>query len=103
VTDFLLQDDATGNLICSAHITEKLPVPAANSSEKNRGNVPRRIELRWPEQKLKLALKLGDVTFNTPMPPQVFVRTQLNGAPSLDLATGTVQGSLNSVQRTRGY
>src|SRR5438552_2183642 len=53
VTDYLLLDDATGKEICAAHISE------VQIDEQNTGAiVPKRIELRWPEQRLKLALRM---------------------------------------------
>jgi hypothetical protein len=90
VLAFLLLDDATGKEICSCHISERLVVT------KN-GEIPRKFELRWPEQKLKLGIRLDNVAVNGQIPPQVFVRMPLKGVQSLNLATMTVDGG--GVQR----
>ena len=56
VTAYLLLDDATGNEICSAHIT---------AIKVDHGvNVPYKMELRMPAQKMKMALKLDRRTVN---------------------------------------
>jgi hypothetical protein len=85
ITDFLLVDQTTNKLICSAHITRRQIIP-------NRGEIPRELELRWPEQNMKLVLHLNGVQVSQQFPPQVFARTQLKGVPSYDLATGRVEG-----------
>jgi hypothetical protein len=71
VTDFLLLDDATGKEICGAHITE------VQLDHATQAIIPRRLELRWPEQKLSLGMRLDSVTLNQKVPPQVFTR-QIN-------------------------
>ena len=90
ITDFLLVDDATGKEICSCHVTERLIIP-------NKGEIPRRFELRWPEQKLKLTIRLDGVTANSQFAPNAFVRLPLTNVQSLNLATMTVDGGVQRV------
>jgi hypothetical protein len=85
ITDFLLLDDATNKEICACHISERVIIP-------NRGEIPRKFELRWPEQKLKLGIRLDGVSSTTQFPPQVFVRTPPKGVESVNLATLTIDG-----------
>jgi hypothetical protein len=87
ITAFLLLDDATNKEICSCHISERLIIA-------NKGEIPRKFELRWPEQKLTLGIRLDGVTANAQIPPQVFVRTPLKGVESLNLATLKFDGSV---------
>jgi len=82
IKEFLLQDEATGKTICSAHITRK---------QKNYHTLPREMELKWPAQNLTLKLRLDGVQVNQQIPPQVFARTRLNGVPSFDLETGRIE------------
>jgi hypothetical protein len=95
ITDYLLLDDATGKEICAAHITEVQGDPG-------RGIVPRKVELRWPEAKLRLTMRLNGVKLNPQMPPALFVRQRLQGVPSVDLATLRPEGQMNALQRTGG-
>jgi hypothetical protein len=90
VLAFLLLDDATGKEICSCHISERLIIP-------NKGEIPRKFELRWPEQSLKMALRLDDVRVTSQFAAQAFVRSPMANVPSLNLATLTVDGG--GVQR----
>jgi len=85
ITDFLLLDDKTNKLICSAHISRRQIIG-------NKVELPRELELSWPEQNFKLALHLDNIQLNKQIPPQVFVRSQLQGVPSFDLASGRVEG-----------
>jgi hypothetical protein len=85
VTDYLLVDDATGKLICSAHIKRRQIIVG-------RGEIPREMELNWQEQKIKLGLTINAAKINTQIPPQVFVRTQMRGIQSYDLATRRLEG-----------
>jgi hypothetical protein len=85
VTDFLLLDDAKGTLICSAHVTRRLVIPG-------KGEIPRELELSWPEQKLKLVMHLNSVQVDSQIAPVVFVRAPMKGVQSFDLATGRVEG-----------
>ena len=78
-------DDASGQMICSAHVVKRQVVA-------NRGEIPRELELRWPEQKLKLVMTINAPQLNGQIPPKVFERTPLKGVPSYDLATGRVEG-----------
>ena len=81
-------------MICSAHVTEVQFDPKG-------GIFPRRLELSWPEQKLKLGMLLNGVDVNLTPPPQAFVRLPMQGIPSFDLATARIDGQPNSIQRAQ--
>jgi hypothetical protein len=95
ITDYLLEEEGTGKVICSAHILE-------TQFDKNGAVLPRRLELRWPEQKLKLGMELNGVEINPQFNPGMFVRQPMNGIPSMDLATGHIDGQPSSIQRAQG-
>jgi hypothetical protein len=62
------------------------------------------MELRWPEEKLRLSMNLTAVQVNVPIDAAVaFRRTPLTGVQSYDLATGRVDAVPNSLQRVGGY
>jgi hypothetical protein len=90
VTAYLLLDDATGQEICSAHITGVKVV--------NGVVLPNKLELRMPAQKMKMALKMDRVTVNSGLPSTAFLRPQMTGIEPFNLATGRVE----AVQRTQG-
>lgn len=80
VMQYLLLDDATGKEICSATILDV-------QVDKGTGAIlPRRIELSYPEQKVKLTLRLDETAVNGPTRRETFVRQELTGVRSLDLA-----------------
>jgi hypothetical protein len=85
VTDYLLVEDATGKLICSAHIKRRQIIAG-------RAEIPRDMELNWPEAKIKLGLTINGAKTDTKIPPQVFVRTPMRNIPCYDLATGRLDG-----------
>ncbi|MCC6416918.1 MAG: hypothetical protein IT429_01575, partial [Gemmataceae bacterium] len=95
ITDYQLFDDASGQEICSARITE------VQGSEAQ-GIVPRRLELRWPAEKLRLGLRLNKVALNPQTPPTLFVRQRMPGVQSIDLATGRPEPQLNALQQAGG-
>ena len=80
VTAYLLVDDATGQEVCSAHITA---VKVFNGVV-----LPSKLELRMPAQKMKMALKMDRVTVNAALPSTAFVRPQMTGIAPFNLATG---------------
>lgn len=93
VTAYLLLDDATGKEICSAHITE------VQVDRVTGGVLPKKIELRWPEAKIKLGMKLDGLAVNPPLPPAAFIRQKMNGVQAYDLARGLVaEGSLQQLK-----
>ena len=53
VLEFLVQDERTGKEICSAKIKRRQILPGGQ------GEIPRELELRWPEQNMKLVLQLN--------------------------------------------
>lgn len=80
VTAFLLVDDASGKEICAAHIGE---------IQIDRGTgaiVPRKLELRWPAEKLKLSMRLDSTSVNPQIGPAAFQRRQMDGIQSFNLA-----------------
>jgi len=87
VKEFLLLDDKSGKEICAARITE---------TQIDRGTgaiLPRRIELRYPAEKMKLAMKLDSTAVNQQLPPTVFARQLMPGVPSFNLATMKVDNT----------
>jgi hypothetical protein len=88
VLAWLLLDDATGKEICSCHISERVLVA-------NKAEIPRKFELRWPEQKMKLGIRLDNATVNGQIPPNVFVRAPLKGVESFNLATWSVDNGVH--------
>jgi hypothetical protein len=98
IVAFLLLDDATGNEICSAEITRSQVVQV----DATRGALlPRKLDLRWPEAKLRLAIDFGDVAVNSQVPATAFERPTMNGVRSRDLARLNFDNPM-SVQRVRG-
>lgn len=82
VTAFLLLDDATGNEICSAHVT-------STTQDRTTGAIlPYKMEIRMPTQKMKMSLKMDGVTINGKIAPTSFTRPQLTGVEPFNLATG---------------
>jgi hypothetical protein len=98
VTDFLLLDDQTGKEICSAHVLE------SQMDRTTGGLLPKRLVLSWPENKLKLTMRLDTVTARVDFPPgfPAFVRPPMQGVRSFDLAAGRFDGQPSSFQRA-GY
>jgi hypothetical protein len=95
VTDFLLLDDATGKELCSAKILEVY-------RDAQGVVVPRRLQLRWPEEKITLTLRLSRPQVNAQLPAPLFVRRPLAGQPSYNLATRSWEGQPTGLQRVVG-
>ena len=89
---------------CHARDEDEVTPPGADRGDVRREQrhvvvgVMDHLELRWPEQKLKLSMTLNGMTVNQQVPPTVFVRTPLTGVPSFDLATGRLEGGTGTVQ-----
>jgi hypothetical protein len=98
VVAYLLLDDATGKEICSAEISEV----KVHKIFPAQVIVPRRLELRWPDAKVRLALRFDDVTVNTQLPHTVFERPEMPGVQSRDLARLNFN-SPTSLQRVQGF
>jgi hypothetical protein len=92
ITDFLLLDEATGRELCSAKILEV-------QGDLSSGMVPKRMQLRWPEEKITLTLRLSRPVLNAQLPGPLFVRRPLAGQPSINLATGRPEGQPSGLQR----
>lgn len=94
VTAFLLLDDATGQEICSAHIT------ATKVLGREKGAiVPYKMELRMPTQKMRMFLKMDGMTVNAPIAATAFQRQSMPGIDSFNLATGRIE----PLQRIQGF
>jgi hypothetical protein len=94
VSDFLLVDEASGKEICSAHVSE-----VQLDGVRTNAILPRKLELRWPEMKVRLGLKMDHVSVNPGnMPMTAFVRPSLTGIPSFNLATGRPDSPIQPVQ-----
>jgi hypothetical protein len=100
VVGYFLQD-ASGRTICQATVT-KVQYDAASGAV-----VPQRMELRWPDMKLGLALTLGDVTVNKNLLAtnrDIFARPPNVGDKQVDLARMTpFTTPTNGVRRTGAY
>jgi hypothetical protein len=92
ITDFLLLDEASGKELCSARILEVY-------REGPGVVVPKRLQLRWPEEKITLTLRLSRPMVNAQLPGPLFVRRPLAGQPSINLATGRPEGQPSGLQR----
>lgn len=91
----VLIDDATGQEICSARITDVQVDRHSNAI------VPRRTELRCPTEKITMAMKLDSLTVNPQIPDTLFVRKSLPGVQSFNLAQGRVDSPV-SIQQVGG-
>jgi hypothetical protein len=83
VTGHVLRDQQ-GHEICSATVTQVQRVGDAL--------LPRRVEMRWPAEKVRMTMTLNDVQVNGVIPPErvarLFNRPNLQGVSSVDLAQG---------------
>lgn len=92
VTDYMLIDDTTGKEIAIVHISETQIDRATGAI------LPKRMDLRWPQDGGRLALVFSSITVNPQLPAQAFVRYPLQGVQSFDLARGQVDNGLAQVQ-----
>ena len=109
IKEFRLEDGASGKLICSARVKETqvvLPTSMANTNEKNPtgGLLPKTLEIRWPEENIKLTLLLNRPQVGLPLPAghPAFVRRPIPGVRSFDLARG-FDATPTSIQRVQGF
>ncbi len=86
-----LVDDASGKEICSATILE------TKLAGKDNGIVPHRLELRWPENNLKMVMVLSGMTANDALVPAAFQRPR--DVPAFDLATRRLDAQPQGLQR----
>jgi hypothetical protein len=91
VTAHVLQD-AAGKEICSAYVTEV-------QQDRNTGAIfPKRVELVWPAEHIKLKMKLDDVTVNAQIDDSrvgmLFTRPSLKSIKSFNLASGREDGDV---------
>jgi hypothetical protein len=92
----MLIDDATGQEICSARITE------VQVCRQTHAVIPRKTELRCPSEKLSLAMKLDGLAVNPQLPESAFVRQPLRGVQSFNLAMGRTDAPV-SIQQVGGF
>jgi hypothetical protein len=80
----LLQDDK-GKEICSARVLQMQRDPATDAM------LPRKVEMNWPAEKVKLVVTLNEIGVNTALPQgngRLFQRPALEGVRTVDLARG---------------
>lgn len=87
VTEYLLLEEAGRKEICAARITE------VQIDRQTGAIVPRRIELRYPAEELRLAMKLDSIVVNQPSAASVFARLTMPGVQSFNLATMQIDNS----------
>jgi hypothetical protein len=95
VTAHLLQE-ANGREICSARVLQVQRDPSTDAV------LPRKVEMNWPAEKVKLVITLDDVSVNSGVPPgngRLFQRPALDGVRSVDLARG-FEPTSNPIRRT---
>jgi hypothetical protein len=98
--------DENGNAICTATIME------VKFDQASQAILPVKVHLSWPEQKMEMTMKMGDVhasRLETAQAARLFNRTDLNAYPGFDLARwkpdrmeGVSQGNGVSLQRVSG-
>jgi hypothetical protein len=97
VREYILQD-TRGKDICTANINDVQTIQSAGVT------IPRRITLKWPEQKLTLTLKLDDVTVNVNFNgSQAFTRQNMPGIQSYDLARNMLDGDPGQLRPAGGF
>jgi hypothetical protein len=97
VTAHLLQDER-GRELCAARVLQMQRDPATDAM------FPRKVEMSWPAEKLKLVITLNEVGINTALPQangRLFQRPQLDGVRTVDLARG-FEPTSNPVRRAGG-
>jgi hypothetical protein len=97
VREYILQD-MRGKDICTANINDVQTVQSAGVT------IPRRITLKWPEQKLTLTLKLDDVVANVNFDSTMaFTRPTMPGIQSYDLARNMLDGDPSQLRPAGGF
>jgi hypothetical protein len=97
VTAHLLQDEK-GKEICSARVLQVQRDPASDAI------LPRKVEMNWPAEKVKLVMTLNEIGVNGALPQgnaRLFHRPNLEGVRSVDLARA-FEPTGNSVRRASG-
>jgi hypothetical protein len=88
IAAYVLKDAETGKDICQAVVLNTYPV----GPNTNGAIIPYRVEVNWPEQKVRMKLTLGTGLQVRNFTPQesarLFNRADLGARPSYDLATG---------------
>ncbi len=81
VQEYKLQDAATKQVICFAHIQDSKNVGGAT--------LPIKLIFYWPEQHITLSMRMEDVTINQPPASNlIFVRQPMANVQTFDLARG---------------
>lgn len=97
VAAHLLQD-SRGQEICSARVLQVQKDAATDAI------LPRKVEMNWPAEKVKLVITLNEIGVNSGMPQgngRLFQRPVLDGVRSVDLARG-FEPTSNPVRRAGG-
>ncbi len=97
VIQYLLIDDANNQELCSAHIDQ---VQNVVGSEGKGALLPRRMELRWPAAKARLEMRFENIAVNSNLPQAAFVRQEMPGVRSRNLAQLTINTGLQRTQAT---
>jgi hypothetical protein len=101
VTAHEVRDARNNQEIFSAKVTQ-----VQRDQQRTGAILPKVVELRWPAQRMSMTMRLNDVTVNPELPPpgtsQLFVRPNLVGVRSYDLARGGVDGPAGQLQRAGG-
>jgi hypothetical protein len=93
----LLVDADTNKEICAAEILQ------IQVDRDTQVVLPRKVVMRWTDEKIKLTLTLDEVLVNREItrPDLLFTRAPLKGIPSVDLAQGRIDQS-NPIQQVEG-
>jgi hypothetical protein len=88
IAAYMLKDAETGKDICQAIVQSTYPV----GPNTNNAIIPYRVEVNWPDQKVRMKLTLGTGmqvrNFTQQESARLFNRADLGPRPSFDLATG---------------
>src|SRR5262249_25552710 len=99
VVAFILWDPVAKKEICSAQIqtTQLAPVSPTEAA-----TLPEIMVLNWPDERIKLSLRLVNPVANQAVDAQLFVRQKLPGIPAVDIATGALEALPASIQHAGG-
>jgi hypothetical protein len=91
--------DEHGKNICSAVVLQSQQERSSNAV------LPKKVQIDWPAEKIRLTMTLNDVRVNAALTPErtavLFTRPRLKDVPSVDLARGMDPPS-GAVQRAGG-
>ena len=94
VTDYILQDVNTSQIICAAKINE------VTQDRVSGALFPRRMDISCPPQKTKMTMLFNNTTIGAEIPATAFTRQRMAGIESYNMARGAVDAA--PVQRVQG-